>query len=266
MARKTHPIACAISFNERSAIPKLTASLLLLLLLYVCGVSIVPASTLSSTDYNHDSVSRQFNVLDIGYRAQWLEAVRADAKQATDDDEPYLANRLWALLANQGDRDAAFRLGLYYDVGAGEERDADRAVYWYRRAAEAGEIHAQHNLGVAYAKGDGVAMDINQAIKWWTLAARRGNADSQYNLGILYAMGEYGIKQDIEQAKHWWHKAAMHGDPMAQYNLGTLYVNSSVRDYCEATRWWEEAARNGVEKASLALRVIKTRQDYHACQ
>ena len=58
----------------------------------------------------------------------------------------------------------------------------------------------------------------------------------------------------------------MRGDPMAQYNLGTLYVNNGVHDYCEATRWWEEAARNGVEQASLALRVIKTRQDYRACQ
>jgi TPR repeat protein len=266
MARTTRPIVCAITVYEGSPIRKLTIGLLLLSLLYVIGISNTPASTLASANYTHDSVTQQFDLHTIGYRAQWLEAVRADAKHASDDDEPYLANRLWALLANQGDRDAAFRLGLYYDVGAGEERDAQRAVYWYRQAAEAGEIHAQHNLGVAYAKGDGIAMDINQAIKWWTLAARRGNADSQYNLGILYAAGEYGIKQDIDQAKHWWRRAAMHGDPMAQYNLGTLYVNNGVHDYCEATRWWEEAAKNGVEQASQALRVIKTRQDYRACQ
>jgi len=253
------------SLDEVSAIRKLAISLLFLVPLYLLVLSSASASVLVSPSPGA-LLAWPSDVGNLGYRAHWLTSLRVEARQASDDNEPYLANRLWAQLAQEGDRDAAFQLGLFYDLGEVEARNARRAVYWYRQAAEAGEIHAQHNLGVAYAKGDGIALDINQAIKWWTLAARRGNADSQYNLGILYAVGEYGIKQDIDQAKHWWRRAAMRGDPMAQYNLGTLYVNNGVHDYCEATRWWEEAARNGVEQASLALRVIKTRQDYRACQ
>lgn len=265
MQRNTRLIPYTIASSEGSTTRNLSISLLLVLLLYIIGIPQVPASMLSSADCNHALIIPDFDVHDVSYRDQWLKSLRAEAKEATKEDAPYLAIRIWELLANAGDRDAAFRLGLYYDVGDAQERNADRAVYWYRQAATAGEIHAQHNLGVAYAKGDGVMMDINMAIKWWTLAARRGNTDSQYNLGILYAVGEYGIKKDIELAKHWWHKAAMHGDPMAQYNLGTLYVNTGVHDYCEAAHWWTEAARNGVEQASLALRVIKTREDYQAC-
>ena len=267
MYRKAiRPGAHAISIYTRIAPWKLSQSLLFLTLLYLLGISAAPASTVTGANVNRDLLSQRVDVDQIGQRTQWLQSLRVQAKQAAEDNAPFLANRLWTLLAEQGDSDAAFRLGLFYDVGEDQARDAKHAVYWYKRAAAAGEIHAQHNLAVAYANGDGVAMDINEAIKWWTLAARRGNADSQYNLGILYAVGEFGIKKDIEQAKQWWRKAAMHGDPMAQYNLGTLYVNNDVHDYCEATRWWQEAARNGVEQASLALRVIKTREDYHACQ
>jgi TPR repeat protein len=260
----TRPLTRTVS-NEECSFRKISLGLLLLLLLNIFGISGAAASILASVDTHQRVLGKRLGLSDIGYRPAWLRSLRLKAVTASAENETYLANRLWRLLAQQGDSEAAFRLGLYYDDAEGNERDARRAVYWYRRAALGGEIHAQHNLGVAYAKGKGVAMDIAQAIKWWTLAARRGNADSQYNLGILYAAGEYGIQRDVQQAKRWWHKAAMHGDPMAQYNLGTLYVNSGVRDYCKAIRWWKEAARNGVEQANLALRAIKSRADYRAC-
>lgn len=253
-------------FDEIHAFHRYGTGLLFLFLMYVSGTTEAPASTLSGMRYNQAALGARLDLVKIGYRGPWLRSMRKQAMNASMENETYLANRIWQLLAQQGDSDAAFRLGLYYDSTAENEQDAKRAVYWYRRAALAGEIHAQHNLGVAYAKGGGVAMDIAKAIKWWTLAARRGNPDSQYNLGILYAAGEYGIQRDYQQAKLWWRKAAMHGDPMAQYNLGTLYVNTGDRDYCEAIRWWKKAARKGIEQASLALRAIKARADYHTCR
>jgi len=265
MPRNSRQISCAVNFGSRK-LSKLSSFFLFFTLLYLIGIATAQAKMLNNADYNHAIIHDLFNLNDISYRAHWQQSLRHEAKQAMQDDAPYLAVRLWQQLAASGDRNAEFRLGLFYDVGENQQRNPTLAVYWYKRAALAGEIHAQHNLGVAYAKGDGVAMDINKAIKWWTQAARRGNADSQYNLGILYAAGEYGIKQDIDQAKHWWHKAAMHGDPMAQYNLGTLYANNEAHDYCEATHWWKEAAKNGVEQANMALRVIKTRADYRPCQ
>jgi TPR repeat protein len=205
-------------------------------------------------------------IRNLGFQARWMKGAQQRAMRAMQDKQPYLANRLFRQLALDGNREAAYRLGLFYDTSRSADHDPARALYWYRRAAAAGEIHALHNLGVAYANGKGVAMDMQQAIKWWTLAARRGNADSQYNLGILYAAGDYGITRNLEQARHWWREAALNGDAMAQYNLGTLYVNSDVRDYCKAARWWKAAASNGVEQASLALRLIKRRQDYHSCR
>lgn len=257
---------CAVNLIGSNAIHNLAGALLCSMLFYIAGTTAARATLPANPVYHQIVINEQFDVPDISFSAHWRQTMRHEAGRAMREHAPYLAIRLWKQLAEAGDRDAAYRLGLMYDTGDSQQRDTNLAVYWYRHAALAGEIHAQHNLGVAYVKGDGVAMDVNKAIKWWTLAARSGNADSQYNLGILYAAGEYGIKQDIEQAKHWWRKAAMRGIPMAQYNLGTLYVNNRVRDYCAASYWWKEAAKNGVERASLALRVIKTREGYHACQ
>jgi len=43
---------------------------------------------------------------------------------------------------------------------------------------------AQFNLGVCYSDGDGVAKDAEQAVSWYRRAAEAGDADAQFNLGI----------------------------------------------------------------------------------
>ncbi len=208
-----------------------------------------------------------YQLKQIGYQYEWIDSNRTLAEEAFDDDEPHMARRIWVALAEQGQPDAAYKLGMVYDSGIGVERDPARAAYWYRRAAEDGHLHAQHNLAVAYANGDGVELNFNKALNWWKRSAAAGNADSQYNLGIVYAMGVHGVKRNIDMAKKWWRKAAIKGDAMAQYNLGTIYVNGEdeVTSYCEAMRWWEKSAEKGVQQASWALEVIKSRRDYQSC-
>jgi len=44
---------------------------------------------------------------------------------------------------------------------------------------------AQFNLGVCYADGDGVAKDAEQAVSWYRRAAEAGHAGAQFNLGVV---------------------------------------------------------------------------------
>ncbi len=60
-------------------------------------------------------------------------------------------------LAEQGNADAQFNLGLMYYDGQGVRQDYAEAVKWYRQAAEQGYVKAQYNLGVMYNNGQGVA-------------------------------------------------------------------------------------------------------------
>ena len=77
------------------------------------------------------------------------------------------------LVAEQGNADAQYSLGLAYHEGEGVPQDHAEAVKWYRLAADQGEAKAQANLGLMYAIGEGVPQDYVLAHKWINLAASR---------------------------------------------------------------------------------------------
>src|SRR5690242_20971984 len=65
------------------------------------------------------------------------------------DDATALSH--WHPLAEQGDADAQFRLGVMYESGQGVPRSDAEAIKWYRKAAEQDDAVAQFNLGIMYA-------------------------------------------------------------------------------------------------------------------
>lgn len=97
------------------------------------------------------------------------------------------AFREWLPLAELGDVEAQYNLGVLYDEGAGVEQDLVAAADWYRKAAEQGFIDAQSNLGTMYYFGQGVARDYQAAAKWFRLAADQGDAEAAEYLGKIPA-------------------------------------------------------------------------------
>jgi hypothetical protein len=57
------------------------------------------------------------------------------------------------------------------------------SVKYYKRAANLGDAGAQNKLGEMYRKGLGVHKDEKKAVDWFTKAANQGNIDAQKNLG-----------------------------------------------------------------------------------
>ena len=96
----------------------------------------------------------------------------------------------WHRLAEQGDAEAQFHLGVMYESGQGGLRNDAEAIKWYRKAAEQGDAVAQFNLGIMYAKGEGVSQNDAEAAQWYRLAADHGLAGAQFNLGMMYAEGQ----------------------------------------------------------------------------
>lgn len=82
----------------------------------------------------------------------------------------------WQPLAEGGDPEASYQLGILYYRGEGVLQDYGEAAKWFETAAEAGDADAQYNLGLMYANGQGVAKDLVRAHVWFTLAAS-GYAD-----------------------------------------------------------------------------------------
>jgi len=96
-----------------------------------------------------------------------------DATDAYERKDYETAYKLILPLAEQGDAQAQYNLGVMYDKGRGVPQDYKEAVKWYRLAAEQGVREAQYNLGNKYSKGQGVPQDYKEAVKWYRLAAEQ---------------------------------------------------------------------------------------------
>jgi len=131
-----------------------------------------------------------------------------DAGAAYARGDYVTAMRLWRPLADQGDADAQYNLGLMYFQGTGVLQDYAAAMSWFRKAADQGQAYAQYNLGVMYDKGTGVPQDYAAAMSWYRKAADQGNAKAQNNLGLMYANGQ-GVGVDYTSAHMWLTLAAV---------------------------------------------------------
>ena len=84
----------------------------------------------------------------------------------------------WLPLAELGDAEAQYNLGVMHDEGAGMEQDLAAAADWYRKAAEQGFMDAQTNLGIMYFHGQGVEQDLAEAARWFGQAAGQGDSEA----------------------------------------------------------------------------------------
>ena len=94
-----------------------------------------------------------------------------DAVAAYDRGDYATAIRWIKPLAEQGNAETQFILGLMYDNGRGVAQDHAMAVKWYRKAAEQGIAKAQFNLGVSYEDGQGVPQNYMLAYMWFDVAS-----------------------------------------------------------------------------------------------
>ncbi len=135
---------------------------------------------------------------------------------------------------------------LDYDFGRnGKSKDKAKAVYYYTKAAEAGNALAQLNLGVCYEYGDGIRKNEKKAVALYVAASERGNAMAQCNLGYCYFNG-VGVGKDAVKAVLWYTKAAQASNARAMNNLGYCYENGQgvKKDVRRAFEWYKRAADN----------------------
>lgn len=133
-------------------------------------------------------------------------------------------------LASDGDREAQYHVGMFYNNGIGVAADPKQALPWFQKSAAAGHPLGAYKLGCYYhgqfpgvvepddalgmryklvaaaagydiaqsdvAKRYYVSNDFAQAVRWWTQAAGQGDAESMYHLSNAYAEGK-GVPADM---------------------------------------------------------------------
>ena len=156
--------------------------------------------------------------------------------------------------ADAGNSAAQKNLAICYFNGYGVEKDVEKAIYWWQKAADAGNSTAQNSLAYRYFAGDGVEKDVEKAVYWCQKAADAGYSAAQYRLAFCFLKGD-GVEKDVEKAVYWWQKAADAGDSDAQNSLAFRYFKGDgvEKDVEKAVYWWQKAADAGNSGAEYML-------------
>lgn len=148
-------------------------------------------------------------------------------------------------MAESKDTFALSTLGFMYETGEGVDRDYEKAMKYYRQAADLGLDVAQLNTGRMFSNGKGVTKNQDEAIKWYRMAADQGLSDAQFDLALALESG--GRIEDLMEAIPLYQKSADQGNFKAQVNLGLWYKNTNgvFQDDGKAFSLFKKAAEQG---------------------
>lgn len=158
--------------------------------------------------------------------------------------------------------DDLFFIGfLYHRGGMGIEKNYKKAIEFYLRAANEGNLKAYNNLGGLYDAGLGVEQNPILALEYFTKAAHDECPEAYFNIGSL-TRNARTQESDFSQAKVWFDharqlfvKESEKGDVDAQCNLGLLYKSlaSGFFNTDKAIHLFRQAAEQGHAEAQYQL-------------
>jgi hypothetical protein len=138
-------------------------------------------------------------------RQSAVEAASTVSRPSAIDHDAQ-ANSLGSLrkLADRGDADAQWQMGVRYHNGEGVPRDDAQAMQWFLRAAEQGHVIAQATLGAYYWAGRGVPQDLSKSYFWSAIALAQGDENSKSRLeGLASQMTRAQVLAARQQAEAW---------------------------------------------------------------
>lgn len=167
-------------------------------------------------------------------------STKSSSEYETENFKNYLET------ANYGYTHAQLQVGIYYFEGNEVLRDYNKAIYWFRKAADGGSTRAESWLGYMYQMGHGVNRDYKEALRWYQRAASKNDSYSITKLGEFYYNG-YGVAVDYYKAFSYFKNAAEKADKLAQSWLGYMYRfgNGVMQNFNEAIYWYKKAIEKG---------------------
>lgn len=148
-----------------------------------------------------------------------------DAVRHLEEGRPETAARLLSTLADSGNAEAQYRLGLMYFSGKGVPENEKRSYDLLLRSATQGHVNAMLQLANVLTFGQQiptlVADPDQEAAKWYFQAASAGNAEAQYSLGVMFQTGK-GVVRDDKESMYWMQQAAKNGHDAAKAYMNAV--------------------------------------------
>lgn len=161
----------------------------------------------------------------------------------------------YQLLADRGDMQAQYGLGLLHYQGGRGEMQFDRALHYFSRAADGGNYYAMAYLGKLYLEGSPLIKQDNQtAFRHFKLSADKGNPIGQAGLGMMYFHGS-GIEKDYAKALKYFQLSSEQGYVEGHFLLGIMHYfgHGTPKDYKSAVKYFKVASELGHVLANFNL-------------
>lgn len=240
----------------------------------------------------HAAVSLPIGQTSTAVAPETAEGPAKEALEAFKAGRHAKAVELARPLAEKGNADALYLMGFASETGQGLTASRDKALEYYRKAADSKQKDAVYRLafillasekkderdqarqtlekasqddpavagrilGEAYLRGMLTEKpDGEKAVTWWKRAADAGDLPSLMLLGKLYE-GQFGFSElkNLKAAMESYAKAAGLGDPgaMTAYGSRLLSGDKSVRDEAKGVEWCKKAITAKDYNAYLVL-------------
>lgn len=134
--------------------------------------------------------------------------------------------------------DEQFRVGMAYYEGAYMlPKDMDKALSYFRKAAERGHAVAQTFMVMGSMNYND---DHNEEVMYWLQkAAEQGERQALYNLGISYHRGDLNGMVDIAKSNELFRQSAEAGYQAAYSRMAQIYFNGEgVEKNLKIAKYW----------------------------
>ncbi len=130
--------------------------------------------------------------------------------------------------ADLGLLEAMRQLGIAFIRGRGVVKDTEKGLAWLRKASENGLDQADMDLGIYYAYGmENGAKDMEKAVVYFKKAAEEDIVDAQYMYGSALLHGQ-GVTKNVVEGKKWLQKAVEGSNKMAAEELHALEIHAGA--------------------------------------
>ena len=123
-------------------------------------------------------------------------------------------------LANKGDAEAQYHVGMMHNNGIGTQKDPNQAFEWFQKSASANDPLGAYKLGCYYAGqfAGVVETDPNEALRYKLVSAKAGYSLAQHDVAVHYAQ-----QGNFEEAVKWLQMAGDQGHDWSLYGLSSSY-------------------------------------------
>lgn len=128
-----------------------------------------------------------------------------------------------------------------YALNLLNNKQADKAIYWFKKASDNGNVGATYYYGNLMFNGMGIAQDKQKGIQYLSQAAAKDFTMAYARLAQICYEGD-GIEKDYSKAFGFAKKGAAKNNPACKWVLAMCYINGegTEQDYYLGTQWLAE--------------------------